>query len=233
MSTCAIADTSLDSHETHGTVQARSSREFVDPSTSGVAAVEYLQSPESLLERRETSTRPEEIAEIDLALGRIYGYRKGLVDPAKAARHYSQALSFEFPITTYLQIVMGRGNAYEQLGELDRALQDYLRGLVAISEYDLSGPRPELLRPAVPFDIRSDHPDDAERRRDYQRYRQAVERQQFLRMQKFHFVEAVKRLRTSLEGSPQHTRAALEAITPDPVRQQAVWRLLDPSKPSP
>lgn len=46
---------------------------------------------------REEFVKPEEVAEIELTLGVIYGQRTGLRDPVKAVPHFTKALNHDLP----------------------------------------------------------------------------------------------------------------------------------------
>jgi hypothetical protein len=52
---------------------------------------------------------------------------------AKAIEHLSDAFRFDLPERTSVDIPMWRGGSYEQLKQPRKALEDYLRGLVACS----------------------------------------------------------------------------------------------------
>lgn len=90
-----------------------------------------------LEEMREKCTRPEEIAEIELTLGVIYGQRAGMVDQVKAVPHFTKALNHEPPATVRTGVLVWRGNALEQQKRYRAALPDYLRGLVICTQFDL------------------------------------------------------------------------------------------------
>ena len=92
-----------------------------------------------------------EQAELAVSIGLIYGQRTGLVNPSNAATWFTTALRHDLPEKTYIQVLMWRGNAREQLKQDDEALMDYLRGLLACSDYDLSGGWPEIQASKVPI----------------------------------------------------------------------------------
>lgn len=87
---------------------------------------------------REEFVKPEEVAEIELTLGVIYGQRTGLRDPVKAVPHFTKALNHDLPPTTRTRVLLWRGNALEQQERRRAALPDYIRGLMMCTQFDLS-----------------------------------------------------------------------------------------------
>jgi hypothetical protein len=146
-----------------------------------------------------------------------------LVDPAKAVVHFTAALRYELPERTYIEILMWRGGSQEQLKQTTEALRDYLRGLLACSYYDLSGGWPELQRSKVPIYLshpgrpgsEKDDPENAERTRDYSRYRKSIDFQQFMLMQQYYLVEAVKRVTNERSGDRADIMEMLGTLSPD------------------
>lgn len=115
--------------------------------------------------------RPAEQAELELTIGLAYNQRAGLVDPAKAVEHLSNAFRFDLPEKTSIDILAWRGGSYEQLKQPRKAVEDYLRGLVACSYYALSREWPEIEKPPQPISMNSSDPENEIRTRDYSAYR--------------------------------------------------------------
>jgi len=173
-----------------------------------------------------TYRKSEEQAELELSIGLTYNQRTGVVDPAKAISHLSRALEFNLPERTYIEICMWRGGSYEQLKKYPEALRDYLRGLVACSYRDLSGGWPGVLASTVPIYMNSDHPENPQRVRDYQRYRYAVDLKQFLLRQRYYLVEAVRRVQADGAIADQTVEKAVNELTPDTSRYQIISGLM-------
>jgi hypothetical protein len=207
------------------------SRDFLNDYQSAQNEVRASQSAEPMLRLLEKYARSEEQAELELSIGIIYGQRPGLVDPAKAVIHFSNALQYELPEKTSIEILLWRGSAFEQLEKLERALMDYLRGLLACSYHDLSGESKDIKRPKVDFDIRSDDPTQRERARDYRSYWDRFELRRFLIDKRFYFVEGVKRIRSRLSFTDNQLRTLLEELTPDTSRYDLIVNLIN-TRPS-
>lgn len=198
------------------------SKEFIRDYESAQKMVDKLQSAEPLLKLQKKYRKTEEQTELELSIGLAYNQRTGVVDPAKAVLHLSNALKFQLPEKTRLQIFMWRGNSLEGLKKHDEALQDYLRGLMACSYYDLSGAWPEIKSPNVPFSINSGDPKDIQRARDYRSYRKKINFQRFLFMQRYYLIEAVKRVQTDAAIDEDQVRKSLKELSPDTSRYDVV-----------
>jgi len=189
-------------------------------------AVEASRSVQPFLELLGRCKRPEEVAELEMTIGVTFGQRTGLVDPAKAVVHFTNALEYELPEKAYIRAIMWRGNALEQTKKHRKALEDYLRGLLACSYHDLSGGWPEILPPTVPMARHSRDPEDVQRVRDYQRYRKRVMFQRLLLTDRYFFVEAVRRVQAHLSISDGEVLKTLEKLSPDASRHALVMNLL-------
>jgi hypothetical protein len=203
------------------------SPDFLRDYQSAQNEVRASQSAEPMLRLLKKYARSEEQAELELSIGIIYGQRPGSVDPAKAVIHFSHALQYGLPEKTSIEILLWRGSAFEQLEKPERALMDYLRGLLACSYHDLSGAAKDIERPKVGFDIRSDDPAQRERARDYRVYRDRFELRRFLIDQRFYFVEGVRRIRSRLGFTDNQLRALLEELTPDASRYDVIVNLVN------
>lgn len=197
-------------------------KEFIQHYETAQKSVDTLKSAEPLLALLTKYRKPEELAELELSIGLVYGQRTGVVDPAKAVTHLSRALEFNLPERTYIEICMWRGNSYEQLKKYPEALRDYIRGLLACSYRDLARGWPEVLASTVPIYMNSDDPENAQRVRDYHRYRDAVDLTQFLLRQRYYLIEAVKRVQADGAIADQTVEKTVKELTPDTSRYQII-----------
>jgi len=202
------------------------SQEFIRDYESAQKAVDKSQSAEPFLKLLKKYKQPEQVAELELSIGLIYNQRTGLVDPAKAVIHFSNALKYKLPEKTYIKILMWQGNSLEQLKKYNKALKNYLRGLLACSYHDLSGGWPEISPPKVFLGIGSDDPEDIQRARDYRMYRKRIDFQRFLIMQRYYFIEAVRRIQSHLTISDDQMLKILEELSPDTSRFASIMKLL-------
>lgn len=198
------------------------SKDFIRDYESAQKQVDELKSAEPLLKLQKKYRNTEEQAELELSIGLAYNQRTGVVDPAKAVVHLSNALKFHLPEKTRLQIFMWRGNSLEGLKKHKEALQDYLRGLLACSYYDLSGEWPEIKSSNVPIYMNSDDPENAQRVRDYQRYRKTIDFQRFLFMHRYYLIEAAKRVQSNENIDEARVQELLRELSPDTSRYDLV-----------
>lgn len=157
-------------------------------------------SAQPLVDLLERYRDPNEVAEIHYSLGLIYGQRTGLVDQDKSVEHFTKALEFQLPERAYLDAMMLRGNAFEQTGDHPSALDDYLRGLLAISYHDLTGGWPREESPSEVWDHRSREAGELEKARDYRLYRERVRAKQHHLRQRYYFIDAVERVEQKAVG---------------------------------
>jgi hypothetical protein len=211
------------------------SQQFLSDCESADGVVSQLKTVDPLLALLKKYTNEVEQAHLEVYIGRAYGQRTGVVDPAKAVVHFTAALRYELPERTYIQILMWRGNSQEQLKKTSEALRDYLRGLLACSYYDLSGGWPEIQSSKVPISMNSPDPENSERVRDYNTYRKSLDFQQFLLMQRYYFIEAVKRVTNERSGSQAEIMETLGNLSPDSTRVGVVheWLKLENKRPWP
>lgn len=202
------------------------SQDFLQDYQAAEREVLVSHSAEPMLALLKKYTGANEQAELELTLGITYGQRTGVVDPAKAVLHFSNALRYELPERTYIEILMWRGNALEMLEKRELALRDYLRGLLACSYHDLSEAG-DLKPPSVDLDIHSDDPVQRDRQRDYRVYRNTLELRRLLSLWRFHFVEAVRRIRTRVSFTDDQLRSCLEELTPDTSRYELIVNLVN------
>lgn len=202
------------------------SEEFIRDYEFAGDAVTKSRSVEPFLKLLKKYKQPEEVVELEVSIGLVYNQRAGLVDPAQAVVHFSNALKYNLPEKTYIQVLMWRGNSLEQLKKHSEALRDYLRGLLACAYYDLSGGWPEIKPPKIPFNRRSNDPEDVQRARDYWMYRNRIDFQRFLLTQRYYFIEATTRVQSHLSIGDHQVLNILEELSPDTSRFSSLMKLL-------
>ena len=182
---------------------------------------------EPLIALQQRYSNATELASLDISIGVNYSQITGVVNFTNAALYFTKALDYEnLPDQTLLQVLEWHGNSLEQIGKVDEALKDYLRGLLGCSYYDLSGGWPEILMPKVGLSakvgisINSPDPENSQRLKDYNHYRRCLDFQQFLLMKRYYFIDAVKRVR---QGKSDHDLIGiLENLWADSVRIQKI-----------
>jgi hypothetical protein len=211
------------------------SENFLRDYKAANAVADRGESVKPLLDLLAGYSGPEERAELELSIGLVYNQRTGLVDPAKAVVHLSNALKYKLPERTRLQVLVWRGGSREQLNQRKEALGDYLRVLLACSYHDLSGGWPEIKRPKGPIFYRSDDPKDVERARDYRKYQEQIRFQRFLLMNKYYMVEAVRRVQSHASVAEEQVSAILEELSPDASRHRIIaeWLKSENKRPWP
>lgn len=159
---------------------------------------------EDLLLMRSKFTKPEEVAELELTMGVIYGQRPGMVDHKKAVPHFTKALKHELPATVRTKVLVWRGNALESQKRVRAALPDYIRGLMLCTQFDLShgwpkdpprlkeDPRPETGVDPAALEGRRTGPGKSGADALTQSRLLRIERQMI--MHRYFLVEAVKRI---------------------------------------
>lgn len=202
------------------------SKDFIRDYESAQTMVDELKSAEPLLKLLKKCQKPEEQEELKLSIGLVYNQRTGVVDPTKAVLHLSSALKYNLPEKTYLQILLWRGNSLEALKKYDKALKDYLRGLLACSYHDLSGGWSEIKSSNVPILLHSDDPENAQQVRDYQRYRKRIDFQSFLLMQRYYLIDATKRIQSDASIDIDRVLKILKELSPDSSRYDLIIQLL-------
>ena len=209
------------------------SEAFLRDYSSAQEMVNQTKSAEPLIALQRRYTNATEQAELEVSIGLAYGQRTGVVNPSNAVTHFTMALRYDLPEKTYIQILMWRGNAQEQLKKPGEALMDYLRDLLACSYYDLTGGWTEIQTSKVPIFINPPDPENEQRVRDYNLYRRHLDFQQFLLMQRYYLVEAVKRVRG--EKSDSQILEMLQTVTPDSSRYGTImgWLKSENKRPWP
>ena len=209
------------------------SEAFLRDYSSAQEMVNQTKSADPLIALQRRYTNATEQAELEVSIGLAYGQRTGVVNPSNAVTHFTMALRYDLPEKTYMRILMWRGNAQEQLKKPGEALMDYLRDLLACSYYDLTGGWTGIQTSKVPIFINSPDPENEQRVRDYNLYRRHLDFQQFLLMQRYYLVEAVKRVRG--EKSDSQILEMLQTVTPDSSRYGTImgWLKSENKRPWP
>jgi antitoxin component YwqK of YwqJK toxin-antitoxin module len=170
-----------------------------------------------------TYRRPEEQAELQVALGYLYSQRSGFVHPDKAVEHFTKALNYELPPSLTPKILTLLGNSREQLKELDEALDDYIRGVLFCLRYDLppatSDSATSRTRPKMdPNDPKYEQPMADLRVFDRE---QRFERE--LLMARYGLIEAIKRAAGALKLSNEDFQHRVELISGDEARTRLLF----------
>ena len=80
---------------------------------------------------------PAERAETELTIACVLCQRTGFVDPAESIKWYDKALVRDLPATALAKQFILRGNMHERLGHDEKALADYIRGLLVCLQFNL------------------------------------------------------------------------------------------------
>jgi len=171
------------------------SQQFYRDVMAAERMVNEKQSVEPVLALQQRYSNELEQVSLEISIGVDFGQRTGVVNPTNAVVHFTTALDYDnLPDKTRLEILLWRGNSLEQMGKLDEAMKDYLRGLLECSFHDLTGGWPEILHPKAAMYINSRDPENPQRVRDYNRYRRHIDFKQFLLRQRYFLVDAAKRV---------------------------------------
>jgi hypothetical protein len=199
--------------------------EFLDDLRAAEASAVESKSAQPLLGLLDKYKKPEELAELELTLGIVYTLRTGLVNPAQAVPHLTNALGYELPETVRLQAIVWRAGSYFQLREDSRAIRDYLRALLMISVHDLNG-SPEIKNPTLQIYTRSEGPENEERRRDYSQYRRQLDLERLMAFGRYSVIENLKEATKRAGTSEAQLRSMLKEINPDERRGEIVMQWL-------
>jgi hypothetical protein len=202
------------------------SQTFLADYESAQKAVEEKHSVEPFLRLLEKYKNPDELAELELSIGLVYNQRTDLVNPTKAVEHFTNALKYQFPDRTFIQLVQWRGGSLEALKKYRDALKDYLRGLLVCAYYNLPRESPEIKEPKLPIYIHSQDPENTLRIMDYGIYRQHADLQRDLLMQRYYLIESVKNLQKLLSMAFSDVQNVLEELSPDKNATRSVVELL-------
>lgn len=190
-------------------------QQFIEDYERARVQLEEEGSLRAMLDLLQKYRRPLEQAELELTIGLAYNQRTAVVDPAKAIEHLSNAFRFGLPEKTSIDVLMWRGGSYEQLKQPRKALEDYLRGLVACSYYDLSREWPEIEEPPRPVYMNSSDPENETRIRDYSAYRRKTDFIQHILMMKYYFIDSIRRVQRESEIDEGTVLETLRKLTPD------------------
>ena len=212
------------------------------------AAAEQSTNPipqlESLYKKLNT---PAEQAETELTIARIYGQRTGFVNFGKALEWYDKALVRPgLPPTALAKQFILRGGCHEVLKQPEDALADYVRGLLVCLQFNLPKQWPELdgkgkLQPPPMndgFDFNG-QPSPAkllanrQKYSDYMREVRMDRQEQDLLMQKYYYVDAIKRVLGQEKWTEQNLRGIAEKLTNRQDRLDELLRLAREPNPRP
>jgi len=212
------------------------SADFIERYKSVKDEARESMSMEPLLKFRSECDRPEEIADLEIFIGKAYNHQGGFVDHEKSVIHLSNALSYALPEETYLKVLMWRGNSYELKRRHDDALKDYLRGLLACSYHDLSGGWPSVDRELIDAngpgvrtaDGSGDPPQEyLDKHRDFRRFHDQLRLDENLLFMRYAFIEAIKRIRADQSLDSVKILNTLMEISPDRARYASLIQLIE------
>lgn len=191
-----------------------------------------------------TLTAPEEQAETELTIAHISSDRTGFVDFARALEWYDKALVRPgLPPTALVKQFILRGNCHEVLKQPQDALSDYVRGLLVCLQFNLPKQWPPLDgKGKLPLPSLNDgfglngQPSPAELQTnrqiysDFMREDRMNRQERDLLMQKYFYVEAIKRLLGQEKWTEQNLRDIAEKLTNRPDRlDELLWLAREPN----
>jgi tetratricopeptide (TPR) repeat protein len=194
-----------------------------------------------------TLTTPAEQAEMELTIARISTDRTGFVNFARALEWYDKALVRPgLPPTALAKQFILRGNCHEVLKQPEDALADYVRGLLVCLQFNLPKQWPSLdgkgklplpsLNDGVDF---NGQPSPAKVQANHQIYSDFMRedrmnrQEQDLLMQKYYYVEAIKRVLGQEKWTEQNLRGIAEKLTNREDRLDELLRLAREPNPRP
>ena len=192
-----------------------------------------------------TLTSPAELAETELTLARILCSRTGMVDPAKSLLWYDRALVRNLPPEARAKQFILRGNMHERLAHPREAVADYVRGLLICLQFNLPAKWPNFdgggrLQPP-PLNDSLGEGDHAATERlaarqqaaDYRAEMEMIRREQALLMQRYYYVEAIKRVQNAAKLSDADLREIGGKLTNQEDRLDEVIRRVQEPNPRP
>jgi hypothetical protein len=222
------------------------SREFLNDRLAAATTAATTRSLEPVLALLTKYTKPEEVAELELTVALMYSQYASLIDYPKSVTHFTRALAFSLPEHVWVQVTLWRAGSLLIMERDPEAIKDALRVLVALSYRDMSQGCVPLENPTLPLQIPSVDPqgrrsasrppptsEEIQRRQDYSRYREHVERQRDLSTSKYHAVDHIQRIQARSGISDSAVRTALTEVTPDPSRPEIVFNWLKSPNPFP
>jgi hypothetical protein len=187
--------------------------------------------------------QPAEQAEIELTIARIFCQRTGLVDWPQSLKWYNKVLVRDLPTMSLAKQLILRGNVHEMLKHKEDALPDYVRGLIICLEFNLPDVWPtddgdgKLKPPPINsgFDDRDEAERLADRQRaaDYRRERAFIRQEQELLMQRYYYIEAIKRVVKANKIEDATLREICEKLTNRKERINEVLRRAKEPNPRP
>lgn len=192
--------------------------------------------------------KPDEQAELNLTLGVICGQRTDLIDYRKSIIYFSEGLKYKLPRPVLVKIYLWRGNSFELLAkvlaikemvrgnsfpwdkdgtgktEMQRALDDYIRGLEICLSYDLpekTPPRPTFSR------IPSLNDNSEENLAIIHEQRKMLAQHQLISemlVKRYYYVDAIKRLLK--EQSSEITEQKFKSAVSELVRSKTIASMM-------
>jgi hypothetical protein len=194
-----------------------------------------------------TLTAPAEQAETELIIARISTDRTGFVDFARALEWYDKALVRPgLPPTALAKQFILRGNCHEVLKQPEDALADYVRGLLVCLQFNLPKQWPvldgkgKLPLPSLNYQNEFNgqlSPAKVQANRqiysDYMREDRMNRQEQDLLMQKYYYVDAIKRVLEQEKWTEQNLCGIAEKLTNRKDRLDELLRLAREPNPRP
>lgn len=194
-----------------------------------------------------TLTEPAEQAETELTIARISTDRTGFVDFARALEWYDKALVRSgLPATALAKQFILRGNCHEVLKQPEDAMADYVRGLLVCLQFNLPKQWPPLDgKGKLPLPSLNDgfglngQPSPAKLQTnrqiysDFMREDRMNRQERDLLMQKYFYVDAIKRVLGQEKWTEQNLRGIAEKLTNRQDRLDELLRLAHDPNPRP
>jgi hypothetical protein len=190
-------------------------------------------------------SRPAEQAETELTIACVLCQRTGYVNPAEAIKWYDKALVRDLPATALAKQFILRGNMHERLDHHEKALADYVRGLLICLQFNLPDTWPsqdgtgKLQPPPINnADFAGERPAaerlaERERAADYRRESEMIRREQDLLGHRYYYVDAIQRVMKQKRLSEPDLRAIAEKLTNRKDRVDALLRRVRGPNPRP
>ena len=190
---------------------------------------------------------PAEQAETELTIARIYSQRTRFVNYPKALQWYDKALVRPgLPLTALAKQFILRGNCHETLKQPEAALADYVRGLLVCLQFNLPKQWPVLdgkgklplpqMNDGIEFNGQPSPAKVWANRQiysDYMREDRMDRQEQDLLMQKYYYVDAIKRVLEQEKWTEQNLRGIVEKLTNRQDRLDELLRLAREPNPRP
>jgi len=201
---------------------------FCEDKRAAERAAQESKSVTPLLKLFDTYKKPVELAELEFTLGLVFSQRTGLTDRTQAIVHLTNALKYELPEQTRVKALNWRAGPLARLHKYEESLKDRLRCLLICSYYDFSGGMQQIKPSNVPLytGYGSNNPENLQRHRDYRDYRRQLDFRNEIFLQRYHAIDAVKRLQKEPGITDEQIMKALTEVTPDSSRYEIIMQWL-------